>query len=60
MTNKQYYTAARRKLGIKAADVLGWGVRDGTIRITLVAGQQHIIPLSELEPKGKHDVDPTV
>lgn len=52
-TDKQYLTAARRKLGISARDVLAWAVRDGTMRITLVAGQQHVISLAELEPKGK-------
>ena len=52
-TDRQYLVAARRKLRIKAADVLGWAVRDDTLRITLKAGQQHVIPLAELEPKGR-------
>jgi len=52
-TDKQYLAAARRKLGILAREVLDWGIRDGTIRVTLTAGQQHVIPLDELEPKGR-------
>jgi coenzyme F420-reducing hydrogenase beta subunit len=52
-TDRQYLAAARRKLGVLARDVLGWAVRDGTVRITLKAGQQHVIPLAELEPKGR-------
>ena len=52
-TDRQYLVAPRRKLRIKAADVLGWAVRDDTLRITLKAGQQHVIPLAELEPKGR-------
>jgi len=51
MTDKQYYARARRVLGIKAAEVLAWGVRDGEMRITMHAGQQHIIPLADLEPR---------
>lgn len=54
-TDRQYYAIARRRLGIKLADVLDWGIRDGEMRITLIAGHQHIIPLAELEPKEKRD-----
>ena len=52
-TDRQYLAAARRKLGVKVADVLGQSVRDGMARITLITGQQHVIPLAELEPKGR-------
>lgn len=50
-TDRQYLAAARRKLGVKAAHVFGWGIRDGTVRITLYTGQQHVIPLAELSER---------
>lgn len=53
-TDAQYLAAARDKLGVMGSEVLGQGVRDGTVRITLITGQQYVIPLSELPaPKRK-------